>query len=175
MKWFSSRNVCRFYQHCRHQFLIFFFFALHQLRVKKDEKDELYFQQQIILRNSTSFLQVISRFLKTNWAWKTQRFKRLTSRKLKFKTFFIFVSFFLIFIDFTIVDIFVDDMIKSAYKSDYLKIYSINCDHLEMNIDIFENLSTLNQRSSKNLQTIKIYIKECYQTITMLTACDVYF
>lgn len=149
-------------------------FTLHQLRVKRGEEDGLYFQQQVILRNSGSPLQAVAQFLRASWAWRAQRSRRLSPRRLKSRALFAALPPFLVFIGFTAAGILVGDMTRPGYGSDNLKIYPANCGLLTMNSDTPESFSASSQRNSKNLQAAKVYMRECYETTAASPACGVY-
>ena len=149
-------------------------FILHQLRVKSGEGDGLFFQQQVVLRNPGSPLQVVLQLLKASWAWRAQRPRRLAPRRLKSRTFFALLLPLLVFIGFTAAGIFVGDMTRPGYGSDFLKIYPVNCGYWEMSADTPEGSSASVKLYSKNLQAAQVYKRECYEATTASPACSVY-
>ena len=149
-------------------------FILHQLRAKSGEEDGLYFQHQVILRNSGSALQAVSQFLRASWAWRDQWPRRLAPRRLRSRTFFLFLSPLLILIGFTTAGILVGDMIRSGYGSDNLKINPANCGYFDLHTHHDEGFADATKLNSKNMQAAKVYASACYETDTTSPACGLY-
>lgn len=153
-------------------------FILHQLRAKTGEEDGLFFQQQVILRNSGSALQAVFQILRISWAWRDQRPRRLAPRRLRRRSFFLTLPPLLIVIGFTTASIFVGDMIRSGYGNDHLKIHPANCGSFELQYFPAEGYTVgyaaVNKLNSRNMQAAKAYTRACYETDTTSPACRLY-
>lgn len=153
-------------------------FVLHQLRAKNGEEDGLYFQEQVILRNSGSALQAVCQFWRVSWAWRDRRAMRPAPQRLRSRFFFLSLPPLLILIGFTTAGIFVADIIRSGYRVDNLKIDPVNCGSLEMEPASVADFATaypaLTKLNSKNMQAAKVYTRECYETTIKSPACGLY-
>lgn len=157
-------------------------FGLHQLRAKRGEEDGLYFQEQVILRNSGSALQAISQFWRVSWAWRNRRTVGRAPRRLRSRFFFLSLPPLLILIGFTTAGIFVGDIIRSGHGVDNLKIDPASCGSLQMEFDLSAPSGELfavaypavNKLNSENMQAAKVYTRECYETTIKSPACGIY-
>lgn len=149
-------------------------FILHQIRVTGCEEDELYFQQQIVLRNPGSPLQALSQLVRVSWAWRVHGPRRRAPRRLMSRS-LVLLPPLLVFIGFTAAGILVGDMTRPEYGTDNLKIHPANCGYLQMaDSNNPEAFSAKNHRNSKNMQAAKVYVRECYEATTPSPACGVY-
>lgn len=102
-------------------------FAIHQWRARRGEEDGVYFQQQVIYRNSLSPWSVIIELIKVYAAWRSSMRGGVSPRRLARRSFLLLLPPLVIVIGFTAAGIFVGSVTRPTYESNNVKIQPTNC------------------------------------------------